>query len=170
MTIRPVLTLLFALSLAASHSAVAQSPAQSSAQSSAQSAAAPSPDTAPCSNSTVEQALGPEAGVLARQFLSQLQSAFAANDKNKIAGMVSYPMTQIHNGKPVKIATRAKLLSEFDQIFTPQVRSKIASQSSRCLFGTALGAVIGDGEVWFTQHSANGPFKIITVNSDSGRL
>ncbi len=84
--------------------------------------------------------------------------------------MVSYPMTQIHNGKPVKIATRARLLSQFDQIFTPQVRSKIASQSSRCLFGTALGAVIGDGEVWFTQNSANGPFKIITVNSDSGRL
>jgi hypothetical protein len=162
MTLR--LALLFSLALAASP-ALAQAPAPSPSHS-----PAPSPDTAPCSNSTVEQALGPEAGVAARQFLSQLQSAFAANDKDKIADMVSYPMTQVHNGKPVKIATRAKLLSEFDQIFTPQVRSKIASQSSRCLFGTALGAVIGDGEVWFTQHSANGPFKIITVNSDSGRL
>ncbi len=151
------LTLLCSLALAASYPALAQAPAQS-------------PDTAPCQNSTVEQALGPAAGVAARQFLSQLQAAMAANDKAKIADMVSYPMTQVHNGKPVKIATRAKLLSDFDQIFTPQVRSKIASQSSRCLFGTALGAVIGNGEVWFTQHSANGPFQIITVNSDSGRL
>jgi hypothetical protein len=125
-------------------------------------------DTAPCKSSTVDQVLPPKDAAAARAFLAQLQTALAANDKASIAAMVSFPMTQIHNGKPVRIANVGTLLKDFDRIFTPNVRAAVAHQTPRCLFGNDLGVVVNNGEVWFTQHSTGGDFKIITVNADAG--
>jgi hypothetical protein len=125
-------------------------------------------DAAPCKSSTVDQVLPPKDAAAARAFLVELQTALAANDKAKIATMVSYPMSQIHNGKPVRIGNAASFLQNFDRIFTPNVRAAVARQTPRCLFGNALGVVVNNGEVWFTQHSAGGEFKIITVNADAG--
>jgi hypothetical protein len=116
----------------------------------------------------VDQAFAPKAAAAARAFLVEFQSALAANEKSKIAAMVSYPMTQIHKGKPVRIANATGFLQNFDRIFTPVVRSAVAHQSARCLFGNDSGAMVGGGEVWFSQQSPDGPFKINTVNSDAG--
>lgn len=124
--------------------------------------------TSPCRSTTVDQVLTPKDADAARAFLVELQTALAANDKAKIATMVSFPMTQIHNGKPVRIANAASFLQNFDRIFTPNVRAAVARQTSRCLSATDLGVAVNNGEVWFTQHTAGGDFKISTVNADAG--
>ena len=86
------------------------------------------------------------------------------NDKEKIAGMVSYPMNFIHDGKRARIRDKATFLARYDSIFDEHVRATILKQSSYCLFGNANGEMIGNGEVWFSE-LGDGSVKIITVNS-----
>jgi hypothetical protein len=47
------------------------------------------------------------------------------------------------------------------------VRQAIGQQSAKCLFGNYQGAMIGNGEVWFSQQQRGG-MKIITVNPTAG--
>jgi len=120
-----------------------------------------------CDGSTVDTQ-GPETAKAARAFLADLQSAVKANDKEKIAGMISYPMNFIHDGKRGRIRDKATFLARYDSIFDEHIREAILKQSSHCLFGNANGEMIGSGEVWFSE-MGDGSVKIITVNSSAGK-
>ena len=120
----------------------------------------------PCEGSTVD-IQGPKTAKAARAFLAQLQAAVQANDKDKIAGMISYPLNVIHAGKRARIHDKQTFLARYDNIFDEHIRQTILKQSARCLFGNANGEMIGNGEVWFSE-MGDGSVKIITVNPSAG--
>ena len=134
----------------------------------AQSTTAPAPSTVDeaCKGSTVDTQ-GPKTATAARAFLAELQAAIKANDKHKIAGMVSFPMNFVTGGKRTRIRDKQTFLARYDTIFTEHVRTTILEQSSHCLFGNANGEMVGHGELWFTE-LGDGSVKIITVNTSSG--
>jgi hypothetical protein len=119
-----------------------------------------------CQGSTVDTQ-GPKTAKAARAFLASLQAALRADDKDKIAGMVSYPLNFIHGGNRVRIRDKETFLTRYDNIFDVHVRKAILKQSSHCLFGNANGEMIGRGEVWFSEMQ-DGSVKIITVNPSAG--
>jgi len=121
------------------------------------------PDSGACKGSTVDLQ-GADFAQKSRTFLSELQSAVKAEDKAKVAAMISYPLLVIRGDRKTHIKTKAEFLSQYPVIFDTHVRQAIAQQSSKCLFGNYQGAMIGDGEVWFREQQ-NGTMKIVTVNS-----
>ena len=127
---------------------------------------AQSPVDEKCEGSTVD-IQGPKTAKAARAFLADLQAAVQANDKEKIAGMISYPLNFIHGGKRVRIPDKQIFLARYDGIFDERVRTAILKQSSHCLFGNYQGEMIGNGEVWFSE-MGDGSVKIITVNTSAG--
>jgi len=124
------------------------------------------PDPEACKGSTVDLQ-GADFALKSRAFLTELQSAVKAEDKAKVAAMISYPLLVIHGSRKTRIKTKQELLHQYDAIFDAHVRQAIAQQSAKCLFGNYQGAMIGDGEVWFREQP-NGRMKIVTVNSSAG--
>lgn len=127
---------------------------------------AQSSTTEKCEGSTVDTQ-GAKTAKAARAFLVDLQAAVQENDKNKIAGMASYPLNFIRDGKRVRIRDKQTFLARYDTIFNEHVRSAILKQSSHCLFGNYQGEMIGNGEIWFSEMQ-DGSVKIITVNASVG--
>ncbi len=120
-----------------------------------------------CEGSTVDTQ-GAQTAKTARAFLAELQAAAQASDKDKIAGMISYPLNFIHEGKHTRIRNKATFLDRYDTIFNDHVRNAILEQSAHCLFGNYQGEMIGQGEVWFSE-LGDGSVKIITVNHAVGK-
>jgi len=118
-----------------------------------------------CEGSTVDTQ-GAETAKSARAFLAELQAAVQAGDKQKIAGMISYPLNFIQAGKRIRVRDKQTFLARYDSIFNEHVRTTILKQSARCLFGNYQGEMIGNGEVWFSE-MGDGSVKIITVNASS---
>ena len=119
-----------------------------------------------CEGSTVDNQ-GAKTAKAARAFLAQLQTAVQSNDKDKIAGMISYPLNVIRGGKRARIRDKQTFLARYDNIFDEHIRQTILKQSARCLFGNANGEMIGNGDVWFSE-MGDGSVKIITVNPSAG--
>ena len=120
----------------------------------------------PCQGSTVDLQ-GPKTAKAARAFLAEFQAAVRANDKQKIAHMVSYPVNIIRSGKRTRIHDRQTFLARYDSLFSERLRKVILDQSAHCLFGNANGEMIGNGEVWFSE-MGDGSVKIITINPTAG--
>jgi hypothetical protein len=123
-------------------------------------------DSQTCQGSTVDDQ-GAEVAQKSRAFLATLQAAAAKNDKSAVASMISYPVMVIHGARRTRIKTKAEFLAKYDTIFNSHVLQSIAQQSAKCLFGNYQGAMIGTGEVWFSEQQ-NGTMKIITVNPTAG--
>ena len=124
------------------------------------------PDSEACKGSTVDLQ-GADVAQKSRAFLSELQNAVKAEDKAKVAAMISYPLLVIRGSRKAHIKTKAEFLGQYAAIFDAHVRQAIAQQSAKCLFGNYQGAMIGDGEVWFREQQ-HGTMKIVTVNSTAG--
>ena len=116
-------------------------------------------------NSTVD-ALGEKTATSARAFLAQLQAAVQSNNKEEIAGMVSYPVLVLRSGKRTHIQKKQAFLADYGLIFTDPVRDAILHQTAQCLFGNSTGAMIGNGEVWFREEAPD-QWKIITINESA---
>lgn len=119
-------------------------------------------DPQACPGSTVDNQ-GADIAEKSRAFLAALQTAVHDGDKTRVASMISYPLMVIHGNRRTRIKTNAQLLGKYDTIFDAPVQKAIAQQSAKCLFGNYQGAMIGNGEVWFSQQQ-DGSMKIITVN------
>jgi hypothetical protein len=116
-------------------------------------------------NSTVD-ALGEKPAASARAFLAQLQAAVQSNNKEEIAGMISYPVLVLSSGKRTHIQKKQAFLADYGLIFTDPVRDAILHQTAQCLFGNSTGAMIGNGEVWFREEAPD-QWKIITINESA---
>jgi hypothetical protein len=63
-------------------------------------------------------------------FLTQLQRASQANDRNAIAALIRYPITISISGLRVPFADAASFLDRYDDIFNPPLRDAIARGSA----------------------------------------
>jgi hypothetical protein len=118
-------------------------------------------------NSTVD-ALGAKTATSARAFLAQLQAAVQSNNKDQIAGMISYPLLVLRSGKRTRVRQKQAFLANYGQIVTAPVRDAILHQTTQCLFGNSSGAMVGNGEVWFREQTAE-QWSIITINESASQ-
>ena len=96
-------------------------------------------------------------------FLAHLQRAVRANDKNAIIGLISFPLRVNYKGGARSYGDARSVERDFDRIFTPQGRRAVLTQSRDPIFSRDIGAMVGDGELWFDQ-VAPGQVRIIAVN------
>jgi hypothetical protein len=90
-------------------------------------------------------------------FLASLQDAIRAENPNQVAVLVKFPLRVGHPSKPsarplraVKVRNAAELVRRYSEIFTPEVRAAVLAQSPDTLFRNWQGAMVGNGELWFT--------------------
>lgn len=117
----------------------------------------------PCPGDTVDQ-LAPQMAKTSRAFVASLKTATEADDRTAVSVMIRYPLA-VHIGKRTfRIHTPEEFLQNYDRILNRAVRHAISDPlSSKCLFFSPEGFMIGDGEVWF-QISSTGVYKVIAVN------
>jgi hypothetical protein len=105
-----------------------------------------------------------------RSFLAQLQSAVRSHNKRAVIALVAFPLRVNRGGRSHFYRDAGALEHDFDRVFTPKVRQAILAQQADRLLVRDLGAMIGNGEVWFDQSCPSascfpaGPVRIIAVN------
>jgi hypothetical protein len=85
-----------------------------------------------------------------RAFFDRLQQAVAAGDKNAVADMISYPIAVHRAGKETTLRSKRDFIARYQSIFTPQLVDIVARQKYAMLFVRDQGAMIGNGEIWFS--------------------
>jgi hypothetical protein len=119
-----------------------------------------------CGGSSTVDALGAKTATSARAFLAQLQAAVQANNKEQLAEMMSYPLLVLRSGKRTRIKQKQAFMADYALIVTAPVRDAVLHQTAQCLFGNSSGAMIGNGEVWFSEQAPD-QWKIITINESA---
>jgi hypothetical protein len=104
-----------------------------------------------------------------RSFLQQLQFAVSEHARERVAGMVNYPLRTRIKGKWVRLQTPAQFLAHYDDLLTPKTQDAITRQTYGDLFANNQGVMIGKGEVWYSgvckDKSCNSrSLKIIAIN------
>ncbi|MBP2654715.1 MAG: hypothetical protein H6Q73_2284 [Firmicutes bacterium] len=103
-----------------------------------------------------------------------LKDAIAANNRDKVAEYILYPLrVNYWVGADKKrttkmIYTKEELLANYNRIFTKRVKGEIAKQKLEGLFVNADGVMVGSGIAWLNQ-TINKPLRygIITINLGS---
>lgn len=102
-------------------------------------------------------------------FLTQLQNAVRANDREAVIRLVSLPL-RVNSNRTRLYRDTKSVRADYDRIFTPNVRKAILAQRFEQLFGRDQGVMIGDGEVWFDHVCLDGdctrvgPVRIKAIN------
>jgi hypothetical protein len=117
-----------------------------------------------CHRSTVED-YSPALAPKARAFLSELKSAIKSGDRQKIAGLIRYPLEVNFVKGHRLVRTKVELVRDYDAIFTPATRTVVEQQVPACLFANYQGVMIGNREVWFEEQH-DGTMKIKVLNPD----
>ena len=115
-----------------------------------------------CGHSTVND-FSPGLVPKANAFLVSLKAAVRAQDKQKVAGMIRYPLLINMPKSHKQIRTIAEFIAEYDRLFTTSVRKAVEEQRPECLFENWQGVMIGNGEIWFEELPKSG-MKIKALN------
>jgi hypothetical protein len=73
----------------------------------------------------------------------------AKDDKQGLAEYVLYPMLLNKDGKSEKIADRKAFITNYDRIFTMDVKAALQAQKTEKLFANYKGVMVGEGQLWF---------------------
>ena len=100
-----------------------------------------------------------------------LQAAVAANNRNKVADFILYPLRvngwrdELKGKGTYQFETRQDLLDHYDEIFTPQVKTAIIQQKTGNLFVNWQGVMVGKGEAWLSiSEKAPRRYGIFAIN------
>jgi hypothetical protein len=80
--------------------------------------------------------------------------AVIAGDKARAASFVSYPL-EVNRRRPLKIQTKAALLANWDQIFTPALKLQLQQAIPHEMFVREGMAMVANGVVWFDAKGAS---------------
>ena len=103
-------------------------------------------------------------------FLERLQAAVGDKDRGAVIRLIRFPLRVNSGGRSQIYPDARSVRRDFDIIFTPRVRQAILAQRADRLFVRDVGAMIGDGEVWFdhacsdSSCSRPGPVRITAIN------
>ncbi|WP_051531730.1 hypothetical protein [Sphingomonas sp. URHD0057] len=97
-------------------------------------------------------------------FLTGLQAAVRANDRDAVIRLVAFPLRVNSNGRSQLYRDADSVRRDYGKIFTPRVTGAIVSQRFDRLFVRDQGLMIGDGQVWFDHVSPSGPVRIRAIN------
>lgn len=83
------------------------------------------------------------------KFVASLQKAVAADDKDAVAGLVSYPLMVSVGGQDLEVEDKAAFVRQYDQIITKDIKQNILAQRLDDIFVNKQGVMVGsDGKVW----------------------
>jgi hypothetical protein len=110
-----------------------------------------------------ELSAGTPVRVVYGRFLARLQAAVKANDRAALVSMVGLPLRVNYSGGAQTYRDRAAVERDFGRIFTARVKRAVLRQKPGKLFVRDLGAIVGDGELWFSE-GTGGDVRITAVN------
>ena len=117
------------------------------------------------------------AGVNEREvefFFTAFKEAVAKGQKQRVATMISYPVTpRLASGRSVKVSSRATLIKLYDQIFDAKFKQLIASTEFKDLWAKFSGVATPRGEIWINgvMHDPDAPDKYeIKITSINGPI
>ncbi len=91
-----------------------------------------------------------------KKFLKHLQYWVATDQRDSVAAVVAYPL----HHPAVKNAQQ--FLAGYDKYMREQVKKALKEQNLRQIFRRDQGAMIGNGELWFSETPQG--FRIIGIN------
>lgn len=92
-----------------------------------------------------------------KQFLLRLRSWVANGQKDSVANVIGYPLSN------PRIRDRHQFLNQYDTLFNEQVKTALQTQNLRQIFRRDQGAMLGHGELWFRQSGHR--FLIVAINN-----
>jgi hypothetical protein len=104
-----------------------------------------------------------------KRFLISLKEDSANKRWAAIAAKVAYPIKIRIGGHLIRIGNKSEFMAHCEDVLTPGVLAAIERQTYTSLFVNYRGAMIGDGEVWFSAvcrsaECKNAPIRIIAFN------
>ena len=96
-------------------------------------------------------------------FLSTLQRAVRSRDRQEVIDLIDFPLRVNFSSGARVYRDEDAVDRDFDRIFNARVKRAILAQSAQQLFTRDIGAMVGDGELWFDRTSP-GQVRIIAVN------
>ncbi len=88
-------------------------------------------------------------------FLSRLQAALRANDRRAVSRLVGFPLSVRKDGRVETYRSRREVERDFDEIFTPRVRSEVLNQRPNSLRTREDGKTKGSTRLWFAPACFN---------------
>lgn len=102
-------------------------------------------------------------------FLARLQTLVRADDRRSVMTLIAFPL-RVNSSSGSRLYSAPSALRDYDRIFTPKVKRAILNASADRIFVRDIGAMVGNGEVWFRETCPNdtcsptGPVRIVAVN------
>jgi hypothetical protein len=92
---------------------------------------------------------GAQDDALINRNAQRFTEAVKKGDKPAVAALIDYPINVKLAGAAKSIRNSQELISQYDALFTPAYRSRIADGIPRNMFVRDQGIMLGGGEVWF---------------------
>ena len=104
-------------------------------------------------------------------FLLEIQDSLRADDKEKLASLVYYPITiyRFEGDNDKEIQNAEEFVANYEKIVTPEWKDIILSQEPARLFTNWQGVMVYRGELWFTaictdSSCQDSELYIVTIN------
>ncbi|NHQ87062.1 hypothetical protein HA050_13165 [Iodobacter sp. HSC-16F04] len=115
------------------------------------------------------ESTGPDGMTTAQlaEFLKSLQTAVAKDDAASVAKLTRFPLKV---NLPKKITLKApQFIAQYSKVITPKVKAAVLAQTTETLFRNSNGAMIGNGEIWFSgiclnKECSEQTTKVIAIN------
>jgi hypothetical protein len=98
-----------------------------------------------------------------RAFLTELRAAIASDGREKVTGMIKYPLRYHSGSKTITFHSAQEVLRDYDLVFSAKLRRAITEQQDWNLIGQAEGIGIEGGFIWISSPSQNGSFKVTGI-------
>ena len=104
------------------------------------------------------------------KFMKKVKASIANGDKAWIVNHTRYPLkTTLEKNSEITIKTRKQFMECFDQVFYPELRTRIKNLCVCNLFSNYTGIMFGSGQIWINnkRNSNNDKydFEIIAINN-----
>jgi hypothetical protein len=97
-------------------------------------------------------------------FFADVQALVGADDKEKLAEYIQYPMHFFEGDKKdAPIKDSKAFIAAYDRIFTKEIKEMLKTQTLKDLFVNYKGISVGSGAIWFSVDE-KGKIAIMTVN------
>jgi hypothetical protein len=93
----------------------------------------------------------------------KLQTALADDNRKQVAEMLNYPISVRSASHSLTLRTREDTMRQYDFVFPLKIRRVVAEQRIPKLFPQSDGVSFGDGNIWISQPSQSGPFKVTSI-------
>lgn len=91
------------------------------------------------------------------KFASKIQSYIINNNKEKLAGEISYPINVKINDKTIKIQNKAEFIKNYDLIFNSKYKQAMTNAFTKYMFANYKGVMFGEGQynMWINEITSN---------------